>query len=79
MAAQQPISLMRNRRWEGRELEMLIEEITPRHTIGRTIREAPDVDGRVILPRKAIHAVGGYIPVRLTQAKEYDMLGQSLE
>ena len=75
MAAQQPISLMRNRRWEGRELEMLIEEITPRHTIG----EAPDVDGRVILPRKAIHAVGGYIPVRLTQAKEYDMLGQSLE
>lgn len=79
MAAQQPISLMRNRRWEGRELEMLIEEITPRHTIGRTIREAPDVDGRVILPRKAIHAVGDYIPVRLTQAKEYDMLGQSLE
>lgn len=79
METQQPISLMRNKRWEGRKLEMLIEEVTEKHTIGRTYREAPDVDGRVILPRRVFHAVGDYIPVTLTKAKEYDMLGDSRE
>lgn len=79
METQQPISLMRNKRWEGRKLEMLIEEVTEKHTIGRTYREAPDVDGRVILPRRVFHAVGDYIPVTLTKAKEYDMLGESRE
>lgn len=78
MAAQQPISLSRNSRWVGRELTMLIEELTPRYAIGRTFREAPDVDGKVKIPRKAIHVPGDYIPIQLTKAMEYDMQGVSL-
>ena len=78
MAQQRPISLRRNRRWVGRQTELLIEELTRTHAIGRTPREAPDVDGRVRIPRKSYHAVGEYEPIVLTQAGEYDMKGESL-
>ena len=78
MAQQKPISLKRNQRWVGRETELLIEELTKTHAIGRTPREAPDVDGRVTIPRKSYHAIGEYEPIKLTQAGEYDMKGESI-
>jgi len=78
MAQQGPISLRRNGRWVGRETELLIEELTAKQAIGRTPREAPDVDGRVSIPRRSHHAIGDYEPIRLTQAGEYDMKGESL-
>ena len=78
MAQQRPISLKRNQRWVGRETEMLIEELTKTHAIGRTPREAPDVDGRVMIPRRSYHAIGEYEPIKLTQAGEYDMKGESI-
>ena len=78
MAQQQPISLQRNRRWVGRQTELLIEELTRTHAVGRTPREAPDVDGKVRIPRKSYHAIGDYEPIRLTQAGEYDMKGVSV-
>ena len=78
MAQQRPISLRRNQRWVGRQTELLIEELTPAHAIGRTPREAPDVDGRVRIPRRSYHAVGEYEPIVLTEAHGYDMKGESL-
>ncbi len=78
MAQQRPISLQRNRRWVGRQTELLIEELTRTHAIGRTPREAPDVDGRVMIPRKSYHAIGDYEPIVLTEAHEYDMKGASV-
>ena len=78
MAQQKPISLERNRRWVGRQTELLIEELTRTHAVGRTPREAPDVDGRVKIPRRSYHAVGEYEPIVLTAAGEYDMKGESL-
>ena len=78
MAQQRPISLRRNQRWVGRQTELLIEELTRTHAVGRTPREAPDVDGRVKIPRKSYHAVGEYEPIRLTHAGEYDMKGEAL-
>lgn len=78
MAQQRPISLKRNQRWVGRETELLIEELTPTWALGRTPREAPDVDGRVSIPRRSYHAIGDYEPIRLTEALEYDMRGESV-
>ncbi len=78
MAQQRPISLQRNRRWVGRQTELLIEELTRTHAVGRTPREAPDVDGKVRIPRKSYHAIGDYEPIRLIQAGEYDMKGVSV-
>ncbi len=78
MAQQRPISLRRNRCWVGRETKLLIEELTRTHAVGRTPREAPDVDGKVTVPRRSYHAVGEYEPIVLTGAGEYDMKGESL-
>ena len=77
MIQQKPISLNLNRSWVGRQTEMLIEELTRTQAIGRTPREAPDVDGRVRIPRRSYHAVGEYEPITLTHAGEYDMKGES--
>jgi ribosomal protein S12 methylthiotransferase len=51
MTLQQRISLARNQRWVGREMEVLIESPgeSPDHWIGRSFRDAPDIDGAVIL------------------------------
>ena len=78
MAQQKPISLRRNQRWVGRQTELLIEELTKTHAIGRTPREAPDVDGRVRIPRRSYHVIGDYEPIVLTEAFEYDMKGESI-
>ncbi len=78
MEQQQAISKERNARWIGRELLMLIEETGMDGTYGRTIREAPDADGMVCIAPSYRHEPGQYIPVRLTKADAYDMIGESL-
>ena len=79
MHAQRPISQKRNAAWVGRESEMLIEDVNEKYAIGRSLREAPDVDGRVYVPRRAYHAPGQYIPIRFTRAGEYDMRAAEIE
>ena len=54
MELQQPISLARNKRWIGRELEVLVEgrsAVDVTTAVGRSFRDAPDVDGKVYLRR----------------------------
>lgn len=78
MEQQQAISAECNERWIGRELLMLVEEAGMDGTYGRTIREAPDADGTVCIAPSYRHEPGQYIPVRLTKADAYDMIGESL-
>ena len=78
MEQQQAISKARNERWIGRELTMLVEETGMDGTYGRTIREAPDADGLVCVAPSYRHEPGQYIPVRLTGADPYDMIGECL-
>ena len=78
MEQQQAISETRNERWIGRELTMLVEETGMDGTYGRTIREAPDADGLVCVAPSYRHEPGQYIPVRLTGADPYDMIGECL-
>ncbi len=78
MEQQQAISKARNERWIGRELTMLVEETGMDGTYGRTIREAPDADGLVCVAPSYRQEPGQYIPVRLTGADPYDMIGECL-
>ncbi len=78
MKQQQKISETRNERWIGKELTMLVEETGMDGTYGRTIREAPDADGLVCVAPSYRHEPGQYIPVRLTGADPYDMIGECL-
>ncbi len=76
MATQQPISRLRNERRVGQTVDVLIEGTQDGSTYGRSYAEAPDVDGKILLPRAESLAVGSYMPVRLLRAEEYDMIGE---
>ncbi|MDZ4719255.1 MAG: 30S ribosomal protein S12 methylthiotransferase RimO [Roseiflexaceae bacterium] len=79
MQLQQKISLRRNRRWEGRTLRVLVEgqgsaDDGSALVVGRSFRDAPEVDGQVFVWGSA--PVGSFVDVRVTQALEYDLWGE---
>jgi ribosomal protein S12 methylthiotransferase len=79
MVKQQGISLARNQLWVGRELEVLVEgqgavEGTGESiSLGRSFRDAPEIDGMVIVEGQL--PVGEIVPVRITGAMVYDLTG----
>lgn len=76
MRFQQPISLQRNRAWVGKTMRVLIEGYSAdgTHAIGRSHRDAPDVDGLVYV-RGCTAAPGAFVNVRITDADVYDVWG----
>jgi ribosomal protein S12 methylthiotransferase len=80
MTAQQRISLARNHAQIGRMLDVLVEsngELTGRKgpvSIARSYRDAPEVDGLVIIPGTL--PPGKLARVRITGAMEYDLMGE---
>jgi len=77
MERQQKISLEKNRAFVGRTLAVLIEGMGDGVSIGRTYRDAPEVDGIVIVSRELVPGISA--PVRITGALEYDLTGDALE
>lgn len=78
MTLQQSISAERNRERIGTVTEVLIEGTDEEGLFGRSPAEAPDVDGQIRLPYAHAKA-GEYRKVRLTDATEYDMIGEFAE
>jgi ribosomal protein S12 methylthiotransferase len=74
MALQQGISLGINQTQVGRTLDVLIEGQGDGLSVGRSYRDAPEIDGLVLLPGDL--AAGEMVPVRITQATEYDLIGE---
>jgi ribosomal protein S12 methylthiotransferase len=76
MRAQQPISLQRNRAWLGKTMTVLIEGYTQdgRWAIGRSHRDAPDVDGLVYV-RDCQAPPGTFLQVQIEGADVYDLFG----
>jgi ribosomal protein S12 methylthiotransferase len=73
MAEQQRISLEKNQAQVGKILDVLIEGQGDGLSIGRTYRDAPEIDGLTILEGE--HPVGQMLPVRITDALAYDLHG----
>ena len=76
MTLQQRISAERNRAFVGRVLDVLIEGSGDGISVGRTYRDAPEIDGLVIVEGEL--PVGEMVPVRITGAMEYDLAGVPL-
>jgi ribosomal protein S12 methylthiotransferase len=93
MALQQSISLARNQAQVGRTLDVLVEGVGELSgdeagdaltlasgdlvTLARSYRDAPEVDGLVLIPGQALPA-GEMVPVRITGALAYDLIGEPL-
>lgn len=73
MALQQPISLARNQAQVGRTLPVLIEGHGDNVSIGRTYRDAPEIDGLVIIPGEL--PLGEMVPIHIDGAMVYDLTG----
>ena len=75
MELQQDISLAKNEELIGREMDVMIEGLLPNDEvyIGRTYRDAPDVDGFVFVSCDRELISGTILPVRITDASEYDL------
>jgi ribosomal protein S12 methylthiotransferase len=75
MIKQQHISLVKNQQFVGKILPTLIEghDEEKQMSVGRTYRDAPEVDGLVIID--ALAPVGEIVPVKITGAMEYDLEG----
>jgi ribosomal protein S12 methylthiotransferase len=76
MEKQQQISLARNKTFVGRKLDVLLEGFGQGVSIGRSYRDAPEIDGMVLvkgeIPPEQI------IPVRITEAMVYDLSGTAV-
>ncbi len=73
MALQQGISLEKNQALVGKTLEVLIEGSGDGLSMGRTYRDAPEIDGLTILEGE--YPNGEIIPVQITDALAYDLNG----
>jgi ribosomal protein S12 methylthiotransferase len=73
MEIQQPISLRRNQQFVGHVLPVLIEGYGDGLSVGRSYRDAPEIDGMVFIEDEL--PVGEIVPVRITGAMTYDLVG----
>ena len=73
MELQQAISLERNQSFVGQTLDVLIEGQGDGLSLGRSYRDAPEIDGMVIIEGDV--PVGELVPVRITGAMSYDLTG----
>jgi len=73
MALQQQISLAKNQAQVGRVLPVLIEGYGDNVSIGRSYRDAPEIDGYVLIPGEL--PLGELVPVRIDGAMTYDLTG----
>ena len=84
MELQQPISLRKNQQQAGRRLEVLAEgvgEVAGSGApllLGRSYRDAPEVDGLVLIPGLEGLPAGEMLEVVITGAMEYDLVGEPL-
>ncbi len=73
MSAQQKISLERNQAWVGKTLDVLIEGQGDGISLGRSYRDAPEIDGLVVIEEEL--PIGDMLPIRITGAMTYDLTG----
>jgi len=74
MLLQQEISLRRNQAQLGRELPILIEGVGEGLSVGRSYRDAPEIDGLVLIPAEL--SVGEFTLARIVSAEEYDLIAE---
>lgn len=77
MSLQQNISLEHNLSLVGREVTVLVEGKSGRNYYGRSQADAPEIDGLVYFTAGGKQvAPGDFVPVRITNAGEYDLMGE---
>lgn len=78
MKAQSRVSFRKNRELVGRVEPVLVEGFSEETELllrGRSVRQAPDVDGQVYITAGRAE-VGDIVALRITDSSEYDLIGE---
>ena len=80
MELQQEISLSRQARFVGTTLDVLVESADEEagERIGRSYRDAPEIDGEVAVSGAESAQPGDMIRVKITGSSEYDLSGEMI-
>lgn len=73
MLAQQDISLQINQSFVGKKIDVLVEGFDQGITVGRTYRDAPEIDGLAFIDGEA--EVGQIVPALIDGAMAHDLTG----
>ena len=76
MQVQGEISLERNQRFIGKRLNVLVEGVDEENkiSIGRSYRDAPEIDGLVII--EGLAPIGEMVNVKINSAITHDLVGE---
>jgi ribosomal protein S12 methylthiotransferase len=75
-ALQEDISLAHNREWVDKELDVLIEGVGDGISAGRSFRDAPEIDGLVLLDE--VLEEGSLIHTKVTGALIHDLIAKKI-
>jgi ribosomal protein S12 methylthiotransferase len=78
MAAQNEISAAIMAAKVGREVDVLIDAIDTENgeAVGRSVWDAPEIDGNVFLPGETALNPGDIVRARIVEAEDYDLVGE---
>ncbi len=75
MARQQKISARRMKRKVGTRQQVIVDEVGPSGTKGRSKADAPEIDGNVFLSSRRPLRVGEIVTAKIERADAYDLYG----
>lgn len=76
MQTQQEISAAKLQKKIGQTMQVLIDEVDKFQAVGRTYADAPEIDGVIKLISTKRHLPGQMVQARVTDAEEYDLVGE---
>ena len=78
MEAEQEVIFRQNERMTGKVLSVLVDGYLPEDDVyvGRTYRDAPDIDGCVFFSAPYEIMSGTILTIRITDARGYDLVGE---
>lgn len=76
MEVQSQISLEKNQSFLGKTLKVLLESKESEYYVGRSYRDAPEVDGEVLFKSDKKLKPGNFYDVKITDYDEYDLFGE---
>ncbi len=79
MAVQAEVSAQRLQERIGRTVEVIIDEVVEEGAVGRSVYDAPDIDGQVFLDNCTYLQPGDRVMAVIEDADEYDMWAQPVQ
>jgi len=76
MEIQKEISLNKNGNMIGKRIKVLVDGKDGEYFIGRSEKDAPEVDGEVLISANRMLKKGNYYSVEIVDCNEYDLFAK---